>query len=141
MPTHLLPTVSTIYQRWPNYVYYLGCDAVLNQNNFFNLFNQYFLLPISREILFWGQIFEVEILMGLQVFGSPESKNHIFIVWNVCMCVCVSVCLRVCVSYKHKSKTNYSRIFKFGILHLYHRQMLHETFYSDRRKTLHTKEF
>ena len=71
-------------------------------------------------MLFLSQIFEAEILMNLHVMRSPESENRIF---NVC--------------YQHNSKTNFSRNIKFGILHLYI-QMLLETFYNDRRKTLGT---
>ena len=39
----------------------------------------------------------------------------------VCVSVCVSLCLCLCVCYQHNSKTNYRRIFKFGILNLCHR--------------------
>ena len=58
----------------------------------------YFLLPISRESIALGQIFEMEILMDLNVLRSPEPENHIFSVWSVCMCVCLCVCVSVCVS-------------------------------------------
>ena len=34
-----------------------------------------------ERILFWGQIFEMEILMNLQVLRSPESENHVFSRW------------------------------------------------------------
>ena len=81
-----------------------------------------------EKVLLLGQIFKMEILMDLHVFRAPESENHIFSKWTVCMCVC----------YQHNSKTNYSRIFKFGILHLYHVQMLLETFYKYWTKTLCT---
>ena len=81
---------------------------------------------LTEKVLFWGQISEMEILMELHVLRSPESENHIFSVWCVCMCVC----------YQHNSETNNSRIFKFGILYLYHWQMLLETLYKDRTKTL-----
>ena len=66
--------------------------------------------------------------MDLHVLRSPESENHIFSVWSVCMCV--SVC--TCACYQQNSKTNYSRNIKFGILHLYYTQMLLETFHKDR---------
>ena len=68
--------------------------------------------------------------MDLHVLRCPVSENHIFSV--------LSACPSVCVCYQHNSKTNYSRIFKLGILHLCHRQMLLETFYKDRTKTLCT---
>ena len=72
--------------------------------------------------------------MDLYVLRPPESENHIFSIWPVCMCVCV--CL--CVCYQHNSKTNCCRNMKFGILHLYHIHMLLKTFYEDRTKTLCT---
>ena len=63
--------------------------------------------------------------MDLHIFRPSEFENHIFSVGlSVCVCVC----------YQDNSKTNFSRIFKIGILHLYHIQMLLETFYKDRKK-------
>ena len=44
----------------------------------------------------------------------------------------------VCVSYQHNSKTNYIRNIKFGVLHLYHIQILLGTFHKDREKTMST---
>ena len=46
-----------------------------------------------EEVLFLGQIFEMEILMDLNVMRIFESENHIFSVWSVCMYACVFVCL------------------------------------------------
>ena len=40
-----------------------------------------------ENMLFWGQIFELQILIDLPVLEYSESKNHIFSVWSVCMCV------------------------------------------------------
>ena len=40
--------------------------------------------------------------MDLHVLNSPESENHIFSVWSLCVCLCDC--------YQHNSKTNYSRI-------------------------------
>ena len=85
--------------------------------------------------------------MDLHVLRSPESENHIFSVWSVCMCVCICVCVSVCVSlcvcvcvcYQHNSKTNNSRNIKFGILYLYHMQMLLKTFYDYRTNSLCTR--
>ena len=51
---------------------------------------------IVEKALFWGQIFEMEILMDLHVLRTPESENHIFSVWSVCVCVGMCVCLSVC---------------------------------------------
>ena len=42
-----------------------------------------------RESIVLDQIFEMEILMDWHVMRIPESENHIFTVWFVCMCVCV----------------------------------------------------
>ena len=100
-------------------------------------FNNNFLISFSypykvKKVMFWSRIFEMEILMDLHVLRSPESENHIFSKWSVCICVggeCVFF-------YQHNSKTKCSRIFKFGILHLYHIQMLLETFHKDQTKTL-----
>ena len=84
---------------------------------------------LEEKVLFWGQIFKVEILTNLHVLRSSESEKHIFSKWSVCMCVCLL---------SDNSKTKYSRNIKFGILHLYYIQMLLETFYKDRTKTLCT---
>ena len=115
-------------------IYYLNFYTKVLPCPIINRFH--FLLPISRESIALGQIFEMEILMDLHGLRSPESKNRIFSKWSVCMCICVCVCVRAC--YKHNSKTNFSRIFKFCILHLYHTQMVLETFHKDRTKTLCT---
>ena len=77
---------------------------------------------------FFGPIFDMDILMDLHLLKSPKSENHIFNGW--------SVCVRVC--YHLNSKTNYSRNFKFDIVHLYHTWMRLETLHEDRTKTLFT---
>ena len=46
---------------------------------------------IIDKALFFGQIFKMEILMDLYVLKSPESGNHIFSVWSLCLYVCVCV--------------------------------------------------
>ena len=79
-----------------------------------------------EKLLFLDQISEMEILIYFHVMNAPESENHIF---NTCLCVCVSVCVYVC--YKHNVK-NYNKNIKFISLHLYHTQMLLESFYKDR---------
>ena len=38
-----------------------------------------------EEVLFWSQIFEVETSIDLPVLMSPQSENHIFIYWYVCV--------------------------------------------------------
>ena len=78
----------------------------------------------QRKYCFWVKFWKWRF-DGFTCFEC-ESENHIFSKWSVCIC------------YQHNSKTNYSRIFKFGILHLYHVQMLLETFHKDRTKTLCT---
>ena len=86
---------------------------------------------MAEKVLFLGQLFEMEILMDLHVLRSPESENHIFSVWSEYVCVCVCD--------EHNSETNCSRNIKFGILHLYHIQILLKTFHIDRTKTLCTR--
>ena len=41
-------------------------------------------LCTTENALFWGQIFEMEILMDLHFFRSSEFKNHIVKGWSVC---------------------------------------------------------
>ena len=50
---------------------------------------------MEEKVLFWGQIFEMEILMDLHILSSSEYENHVFSAWSVCVCV-VCVCC-VCV--------------------------------------------
>ena len=57
---------------------------------------------------------------------------------GVGLCVCVCLCVFLCVCYQHNSRTNFNRILKFGILHLYDMQMLLKTFYKDGTRTLCT---
>ena len=63
--------------------------------------------------------------MDLHGSRHPESENHIFSSCTQC----------VCVFYQHNSKTNYSKNSEFGILYLYHMQMLLEVFHKDQTKT------
>ena len=65
-----------------------------------------------EKVLLLSQIFQMDILMDLQDLRFPESKIHIF--------SCLSVCVYPRVYYQRNSETNYSRNFKFDILHLYH---------------------
>ena len=89
---------------------------------------------MEEKLLFLGQIFEAEILMNLHVMIVSASENHISSVWSVCLCVRLNAC------YQHNSKINYSRNTKFGIVYLYHAQILLESLYKDWRKTLCTGE-
>ena len=47
--------------------------------------------------MFWGQIFEMEILMDIHVLRSPDSGNNIFSGWSDCLRVFVRVFAIVCV--------------------------------------------
>ena len=38
-----------------------------------------------RQYCFFGQVFEIEVLMHLHVMRSPESENHVFRVYSVCV--------------------------------------------------------
>ena len=53
----------------------------------------YFSLSLThimvKEVLFLGQIFEMEISMDWHVMRTPESKNRIFSVWSLCVCMSV----------------------------------------------------
>ena len=40
-----------------------------------------------KNVLFLGQIFEMEILMDFHAMRAPLSENHIFSIRSVCMCV------------------------------------------------------
>ena len=87
----------------------------------------YFLLSLIiyriEKVLFSGRFFEIEFSLDLHVLRSPESENHVFSGW--------SVCVSVCVCEHHNSRTKSSRMFKFGVPNVYHRGMLPETFHPD----------
>ena len=77
----------------------------LNKLSFFSgcvevLVNFILSLIIYRieKVLFSGRFFEIEFSLDLHVLRSPESENHVFSGWSVCVSVCVCVCLCVCVS-------------------------------------------
>ena len=85
------------------------------------------------------QIVKVEILIDLHVLRSSESENHIFSVWSLCMCVYTCVCVSVIGIIKKQITAEASNSV---ILHLYHVQLLLETFYKDWSKLCgqgHTK--
>ena len=50
-----------------------------------------------EKVLFWGHIFEIEILMDLHVIGNPELKYHILSFWSVTVCVSV-----ISITQKHQ---------------------------------------
>ena len=68
---------------------------------FYKMFSRQTIFTFSylyvEKTLFWGQILEVEILMVSDVLRYPESENHIFSVWSVCMCACLHLWLYLCV--------------------------------------------
>ena len=47
------------------------------------------LIRISTENIVLGQIFELKILVDLNVLKSPEYKSRIFSGWSVSLCVCL----------------------------------------------------
>ena len=68
----------------------------------------------GREIMFSGQIFEMEITMVPHVLKSHESENHIFNGWLVCMYVHVSLSVSV-ISITLKQVTTKTSDFVFYI--------------------------
>ena len=99
-----------------------------------------------EEVLFWVKISKCKFWWFYTLWGllNPKIKFLEFGLCDLCLrvrlCVyvseCVSVC--VCVCYQRNTRTNCSRNMKFSILQLCHIQMLLETFYKDRTKTLYT---
>ena len=105
-----------------------------------NIFLLFLIHVMVEKVLFWGWNFKMENLMVFHVMRTPEFENHIFSVWSVCVCVCPCVC----DGCQHNSKTNNRKNTKLGILHLYHTQMLLETFNKNRTKLCvqgHSKVF
>ena len=56
----------------------------IHRPTFFFTFSDPYMI---EKVLFLGQIFEMKILLDLHVLRAPESKNHIFSGWSVCVCV------------------------------------------------------
>ena len=79
---------------------------------------------VVEKVVFWDKIFKMEIFMDLHVFRFPESENHTFSCWIVCMCVCP--CYRITPKQITTKAAN-----------LY--QYLLDTFYEDRRNSLCTR--
>ena len=88
-------------------------------------FNGHFFLSLAHatleKVLTLGQNFETKILIDVHVLRAPESKNHVFSSWSV-----------------RAFKINNNKKCKFGILNLYHMEMLLETFYDNRSNSLCT---
>ena len=75
----------------------------------------------------------MEILRDLHVLRSPESKNHIFRIWSVTVCVCL-------LSLKNKLQQKHQIWYSAFVLHTdTTTTILLETFYGDRTKTLRTR--
>ena len=49
MPAHIFPTVSTIYQRWPSYLCYLGSSFFLSN---INSFRKDYIIQADKIIIF-----------------------------------------------------------------------------------------
>ena len=75
-----------------------------------------------EKVSFFSQIFETEILMDFYALRAPDSDNHIFSGWFVCLCLCIC--------YPRSSKINYNRKFKFNILYLYYMLRIYYLFVS-----------
>ena len=41
----------------------------------------------GKKVLFWGQIFETDVLMNAKVLRAPESESDVFCSWPVSMCL------------------------------------------------------
>ena len=77
------------------------CDLCYMQNDFLLILLVIFLLFLTHvvveKVLFLSQIFEMKLLTDSHVMRSPESKNRIFSIWSVCLCVCLSLCVPACL--------------------------------------------
>ena len=92
----------------------------------------------SRESIVFRSHFLKWKSWWIYILWGPRNPKIIFLAFGLCVCVYVGVGICLCDYNQHNSKTNNSRNIKFGILHLYYMQMLHETFYKDWTKTLCT---
>ena len=90
-----------------NLTFILSCI----RNSFLILSYPYML---EKVLLFLSQIFDAKFMMDWHTLRFPESENYNFNGSSVCMCVYVCVFVSVI---SVSQKTNYSRNFKFGILH------------------------
>ena len=75
-----------------------------------NFFLILFLTYKLRKYCF-GDKFSKWRFWWIYTFWEPLNPKITFLAFGLCVCVC----------YQHNSKTDCSRIFKFSILHLYHR--------------------
>ena len=88
-------------QKDPRIMYLLKCFFICKRKIFSNSFYTFSLI---EAVLFWSEIFEIDFLKELHVLRSSESENIFF--YRL---------IYVWVYYQHRSKTNNSRKFKFGI--------------------------
>ena len=93
------------------------------------------------KVLCLGKIFEMAILLDLHSLRFSEFENRIFRCWsdNCLSDVWKTYAVRVFVRLLWSKLKNKLKNFKFGILHLCHLQILHDTFHKDRTKTLCTR--
>ena len=84
-----------------------------NRNNSVPIygFPHFYFIPFSNYRFWW-----------IYPFWGPLNPKITFSVVGLCLCLCACLCVSVslCICCLHNSKPNYSRIFNFNILHLYH---------------------
>ena len=101
---------------------------MLFENSFFFPFFTFSDPYRVEEILFLGQIFEMEILTHLHVLRSPESKN-IFSGWSVCVRFIIRIYLYLYNSKKITSEAS-NLVFYICVI----RRCYMKTFHKDRTK-------
>ena len=84
-------------------------------NNSNNLLTIYLFFIFIRKELFLDRIFQMEILIDLQVFRSIKPKYFFYQFLWVCWCACVSVCVNFSISLKNNSRNS-----KISSLHLHY---------------------
>ena len=119
-PTKNIPPVD-LGPQWDNRPYTLQptnhclrLASILKALRHSSYFYFLFFIPLYRKyIVFWSKFRN----------GNFDGFIHFEVLWirkpkystvDLCVCMCT------CVSNKRNSKTNYSRYFKFSILHLCH---------------------
>ena len=81
---------------------------------------------IVEKILFFGQIFEIEILVDLHVMRTSEYEKHICSIWFVCVSV-------ISITQKQIIAGTLNLVFYICILH----RCYFKLFYKDRIETVH----
>ena len=62
-----------------------------NRYSYINNLNHILIIHYLGEISFISRIFKIEYLFKLLVLSSPESENHAFNDWSLCVYLRVSV--------------------------------------------------